>query len=118
LLPQLQSPVARALDNTQTTKPPFHEPPHTPPPYSNQPSNPQPHCQVYPVTYQNLNYASVAVGITLFISVAWWVVDAKNWFKGPRFGYGEDSVDASKRVAAEAAEDGDKANKDIDVGAS
>lgn len=31
----------------------------------------------------NLNYAPVAVGAVLILSLLWWVVDARKWFKGP-----------------------------------
>lgn len=43
---------------------------------------------VYPVTYQTLNYAPVAVGIVLFGALfAWFLpcgLGAKDWFKGCR----------------------------------
>jgi hypothetical protein len=43
---------------------------------------------VYPVSYQTLNYAPVAVGIVLFGSLISWFlpfgIGAKDWFKGCR----------------------------------
>lgn len=40
--------------------------------------------QVLPVTAASLNYAPVAVGLVLLVSVGWWVVSARKWFSGPR----------------------------------
>ncbi|GER35244.1 amino-acid permease [Striga asiatica] len=37
----------------------------------------------YPVTWQTLNYAPVALGVGLGLIMLWWVVDARKWFKGP-----------------------------------
>jgi len=37
----------------------------------------------YPVTVNNFNYASVAVGVVILISGGWWVTSARYWFKGP-----------------------------------
>ena len=31
----------------------------------------------------NFNYAPVAVGVVLLFAGGWWVMSAKNWFKGP-----------------------------------
>lgn len=43
---------------------------------------------VYPVTYQTLNYAPVAVGIVLVGTLSVWILPggfgAKDWFKGGR----------------------------------
>lgn len=50
------------------------------------------HCQVVPVNYANLNYAPIAVGITLLIALGWWFVNARTWFKGPKQGW--DPADA------------------------
>jgi hypothetical protein len=50
--------------------------------------------QVFPVNYLNLNYAPVAVGITLVLATSWWVLNARTWFKGPRFGWGHEDGDA------------------------
>jgi hypothetical protein len=66
--------------------------------------------QVYPVNMQNLNYASICVAITLVVATAWWVLDAKSWFKGPKFGYDGDG-DAS----VEAGEGKGGKVKDVDV---
>ncbi|KAF6254993.1 amino acid/polyamine transporter I [Scenedesmus sp. NREL 46B-D3] len=47
--------------------------------------------QVYPVTAavsaaaaSSLNYAPVAVGLVLCVSLGWWFADARKWFTGPR----------------------------------
>jgi len=32
----------------------------------------------------NFNYAPVAVGVVLLFAGGWWVLSAKNWFKGPK----------------------------------
>ncbi|KAL6776977.1 AOC1 [Auxenochlorella protothecoides x Auxenochlorella symbiontica] len=37
----------------------------------------------YPVNSQTLNYAPVAVGVTLIFSLGWWLLSARKWFKGP-----------------------------------
>jgi hypothetical protein len=37
----------------------------------------------YPVTQQNLNYASAAVGGYFFLAGGYWILDAHRWFKGP-----------------------------------
>ena len=62
------------------------------------------------MTYLNLNYASVAVGITLVIASVWWVLNAHTWFRGPRDGWGAE--DESVEGGAEAgAKDADVAAK-------
>lgn len=33
---------------------------------------------------QSLNYAPVAVGLVLCVSLGWWFADARKWFTGPR----------------------------------
>ena len=40
--------------------------------------------QVVPVRPDTFNYAPVAVGVVLLFAGGWWVVSAKNWFKGPK----------------------------------
>jgi uncharacterized membrane protein len=41
--------------------------------------------QVTPVDNPaNFNYAPVAVGVVLLFAGGWWVLSAKNWFKGPK----------------------------------
>lgn len=37
----------------------------------------------YPIDSQTLNYAPVAVGVTLIFSLGWWAISARKWFKGP-----------------------------------
>ena len=39
--------------------------------------------QANPVDSQTFNYAIVAVGIVVLYSVAFWLVSARKWFKGP-----------------------------------
>ena len=40
--------------------------------------------QVYPVTLATFNYAIVAVAVVLVGTGVWWMVSARNWFKGPK----------------------------------
>ncbi|MEX2011427.1 MAG: amino acid permease [Chloroflexota bacterium] len=40
--------------------------------------------QVTPVNSANFNYAPLAVGVVLLLAGGWWVLSAKNWFKGPK----------------------------------
>ena len=40
--------------------------------------------QVTPINATTFNYAPVAVGVVLLFAGGWWVLSAKNWFKGPR----------------------------------
>jgi len=35
-------------------------------------------------TITTFNYAPVAVAVVLLFSGGWWLISAKNWFKGPR----------------------------------
>ncbi|KAL6952000.1 Mitochondrial branched-chain amino acid (BCAA) aminotransferase [Sarracenia purpurea var. burkii] len=37
----------------------------------------------YPVTEQTLNYTPVAVGGLLILTVSYWILSARHWFKGP-----------------------------------
>ncbi|KAH6765503.1 hypothetical protein C2S52_016486 [Perilla frutescens var. hirtella] len=37
----------------------------------------------YPITWDNFNYAPVALGAGLGLIMLWWLVDARKWFKGP-----------------------------------
>ncbi|KAK9918140.1 hypothetical protein WJX75_001594 [Coccomyxa subellipsoidea] len=59
---------------------------------------------VYPVTYQTLNYAPVAVGIVLFGALFAWILPcgfgAKDWFKGCRQTL-DDSAHNKKEYSAE-----------------
>lgn len=38
----------------------------------------------YPVRRDNLNYAPIAVGGVLILSLGYWVLSARHWFKGPQ----------------------------------
>ena len=40
--------------------------------------------QVVPVRTDTFNYAPVAVGVVILFAGGWWVLSAKNWFKGPK----------------------------------
>jgi len=40
--------------------------------------------QAVPVTINTFNYAPVAVGVVILFAGGWWLVSAKNWFKGPK----------------------------------
>jgi amino acid transporter len=40
--------------------------------------------QVTPINATTFNYAPVAVGVVLLFAGGWWVLSAKNWFKGPK----------------------------------
>ena len=40
--------------------------------------------QVNPVNVNTFNYAPVAVGAVVLFAGGWWVLSAKNWFKGPK----------------------------------
>ena len=40
--------------------------------------------QVYPITLATFNYAIVAVAVVLVGTGVWWMVSARNWFKGPK----------------------------------
>lgn len=37
----------------------------------------------YPITWDNFNYAPLALGVGLGLIMLWWVLDARKWFKGP-----------------------------------
>jgi amino acid permease (GABA permease) len=37
-----------------------------------------------PITLDTFNYTPVAVGVVLLFAGGWWVISAKNWFKGPK----------------------------------
>ncbi|EPS63601.1 hypothetical protein M569_11182, partial [Genlisea aurea] len=37
----------------------------------------------YPITLNTFNYAPVVLGVVLALVMLWWIVDARNWFKGP-----------------------------------
>ncbi len=38
---------------------------------------------VYPIEFSTFNYAPVTLAIVLGAVMAWWVIDARHWFKGP-----------------------------------
>ena len=40
--------------------------------------------QVVPVRADTFNYAPVAVGAVILFAGGWWLLSAKNWFKGPK----------------------------------
>jgi amino acid transporter len=40
--------------------------------------------QVVPVRVDTFNYAPVAVAVVVIFAGGWWVLSAKNWFKGPK----------------------------------
>ena len=40
--------------------------------------------QVVPVRTDTFNYAPVAVGVVILFAGGWWLLSAKNWFKGPK----------------------------------
>ena len=40
--------------------------------------------QVVPVRPDTFNYAPIAVGVVILFAGGWWVLSAKNWFKGPK----------------------------------
>jgi amino acid transporter len=40
--------------------------------------------QVVPVRPDTFNYAPVAVGVVILFAGGWWLLSAKNWFKGPK----------------------------------
>ncbi|KAI8466411.1 MAG: amino acid/polyamine transporter I [Monoraphidium minutum] len=70
--------------------------------------------QVYPTTWASLNYAPIAVLVTLVLSAVWWAVDARKWFRGPKFGYDHDGPSANDGFDEEAAAKGG-ASKDVDL---
>lgn len=37
----------------------------------------------YPVTRETLNYTPVAVGGLLILTVSFWILNARHWFRGP-----------------------------------
>lgn len=37
----------------------------------------------YPITKDTLNYTPVAVGGVFILTVSWWILGARHWFKGP-----------------------------------
>jgi hypothetical protein len=37
-----------------------------------------------PITAGSFNYSIVAVGVVVLFAGGWWLLSARNWFKGPR----------------------------------
>jgi amino acid permease (GABA permease) len=61
----------------------------------------------FPINYQtNFNYASVAVLVVLVGTGLWWLLSAKNWFKGPRV---QGSAEELAKIEAELAAVGGQA---------
>jgi amino acid permease (GABA permease) len=48
--------------------------------------------------FTTFNYAPVAVGVVLLFSGGWWLISAKNWFKGPKV---QGSADELAKIEAE-----------------
>jgi amino acid transporter len=40
--------------------------------------------QVVPVRSDTFNYAPIAVGVVILFAGGWWLLSARNWFKGPK----------------------------------
>jgi hypothetical protein len=40
--------------------------------------------QFVPQNVSNFNYAPIAVGAVVLFAGGWWLLSAKNWFKGPK----------------------------------
>ena len=40
--------------------------------------------QYSPITPASFNYAPVAVAVVLLFAGGWWLISARNWFKGPK----------------------------------
>jgi hypothetical protein len=40
--------------------------------------------QVYPITLTTFNYSIVAVAVVAIGTGVWWLVSARNWFRGPK----------------------------------
>jgi amino acid permease (GABA permease) len=60
----------------------------------------------FPINYQtNFNYSIVAVLVVLIGTGIWWLLSAKNWFKGPRV---QGSTDELAKIEAELAAVGGK----------
>lgn len=60
------------------------------------------------VLLQSLNYAPIAVGIVLLVSVGWWVCGARKWFTGPRRTLDEAEDPAGLQTDLHAGEKGGK----------
>lgn len=53
--------------------------------------------QVVPVRTDTFNYAPVAVGVVILFAGGWWLLSAKNWFKGPKVQGTPDELAAIER---------------------
>src|SRR5262245_57777004 len=56
--------------------------------------------QVGPITWTTFNYAVIAVGVVLGFAGIYWLVSAKNWFKGPRVQGSAEELAAIERELA------------------
>jgi hypothetical protein len=56
--------------------------------------------QVGPITWTTFNYAVIAVGVVIGFAGIYWLVSAKNWFKGPRVQGSADELAAIERELA------------------
>ncbi|KAI8806310.1 amino acid transporter [Cladochytrium replicatum] len=63
---------------------------------------------VNPVQVNNFNYASIMVVGVFIIIMAWWVVDARRWFKGPKIAR---EVNAAEEAMLETEVDADHVEK-------
>ena len=53
--------------------------------------------QFVPVRSDTFNYAPVALGVVILFAGGWWVLSAKNWFKGPKVQGSADELAAIER---------------------
>ena len=60
--------------------------------------------QVTPITRDSFNYAPVAVGVVLLLAGGWWLLSARNWFKGPRVQGTLEELAAIERELGEVGE--------------
>jgi hypothetical protein len=61
-----------------------------------------------------LNYAPIAVGFVLVISLGWWFCGARKWFTGPRCTLDGDEEDVSPSTQSVTGADKMLASKDVD----
>src|SRR5438270_9724725 len=67
--------------------------------------------QVYPITLTTFNYSIVAVAVVVIGTGVWWLVSARNWFRGPR-------VQGSPEELAAIEEDlGEQGGRPVPAGA-
>ncbi|MFL5770465.1 MAG: amino acid permease [Chloroflexota bacterium] len=60
--------------------------------------------QAVPVNPSTFNYAPVAVGVVVIFAGGWWLISAKNWFKGPKVQGSPEELAAIERDLELAAE--------------